>query len=95
MDVNTQTIVPVTDIAKIISGGIGTSLKSLLSSLASILKVLLSAVGITLPPQGYIIVALSVLIAFIYYMNKMTVELLKALVIGVVLAIVLHMLGVI
>ena len=86
---------PITEPTSIFSGGTMTTIKSLISVLAEILKGILSTIGISLPPQGYIIVALSVLVALLYSMHRMTMELLKALVIGVIIAIVMHILGII
>lgn len=87
--------IQVTDIVKPLLGSYASSIKTLLKGLADLLAGVLSFIGIHLPQQGYMIVALVVLVAALYHLQKMTFELLKALVIGVIIAILLHIAGVI
>ena len=69
------------------------AINQIIAALAAMLKGILTAFGVQLPPSGYVVVATVVLAALIYSLHKMTTTILKAIVIGVILAIVLHMIG--
>lgn len=71
------------------------TLISILAFLAGLLKNTLSMFGITLTPTGYIIVAAFALAAILYSLHKMTWNVLKAIVIGIIFAFALSMLGII
>lgn len=71
------------------------AIRSVISTVATMIRPLLEFIGIHLPAQGYIIVAIFVVSVVLYYMQKITVEILKAILMGVVAAVVLHMLGLI
>lgn len=69
------------------------AVRQIISALAAVLEGILTAFGIQLPPGGYAVVAIVVLAALIYSLHKMTTTILKAIVVGVILAIALHILG--
>lgn len=69
------------------------AVRQIISALAAVLERILTTFGIQLPPGGYAIVAIVVLAALIYSLHKMTTTILKAIVVGVILAIALHILG--
>lgn len=71
------------------------SLFAALSAIASLLKPILSTFGIALTPTGYIIVATFVLAAILYSLHKMTWNVLKALLVGLLIAILLSKFGII
>jgi len=75
--------------------GTAKAVYSLIAFLANLFHQLFSLIGIHLPAGGYTIVALFALGATIYYLNKMAWGILKAILIGVAVAIVLSMLGLI
>ena len=66
----------------------------LLNALALLFKSVLGYFGIVLPASGYVVVAAFALGALIYYMHKMTWGILKAILIGIVVAVALSMVGV-
>lgn len=66
-----------------------------LKSMALVLEPLLSFFGISLTPTGYVVVAAFTLAAILYSLHKMTWNVLKALVVGVIVAMLLSEFGII
>lgn len=75
-------------------GNIRGTIMMLLNALALLFKSVLEYFGIVLPASGYVIVAAFALGALAYYLHKMTWGMLKAVLIGIVVAVVLSMVGV-
>jgi len=75
----------------------GTSLKglfmSIISAIAAIVEQILKPIGIVLPHSGYVVVGVFVLAALLYSIHKTTWTLIKAVVVGVIVAIILSAIG--
>lgn len=69
--------------------------KEIIGATVSVIKPLVNLIGIHLPYQGYVIVASIVLAVTLYYLHKMTIEILKAFLVGIIIAVVLHLVGLI
>ncbi|HID09041.1 TPA: hypothetical protein EYP13_02330 [Candidatus Micrarchaeota archaeon] len=86
---------PVGDIAGTVAAYVRDALLSTLKAVASVIKPVLDAFGITLSPAGYVVVAAFVVAALIYSLHKMAWNVLKALAAGVLAAILLSGFGII
>ncbi len=75
-------------------GNLRDTVMVLLNVFAHLFKSVLGYFGIVLPESGYMVVAAFALGALAYYLHKMTWGILKAVLIGVVVAVVLSMVGV-